>query len=54
MIFAIADTYYIAIGIANETNSFLNILNANSEGEVIDCPTHYISWFKFRSPTIRI
>ena len=54
MINAIADTYHLAIGIADVTNAFQNSPKASYEKEIIDCPPHYLSWSKLQFPTIWI
>ena len=54
MIIAIYATYYLAIGIAYVTNALKNNLKASSEQEIIGCPPHYLTCFKFHFPTIHI
>ena len=54
MIVSIYATYHLTIGIMDVTNALHNKLKASSEREIIDFPHHYLSWFKFRLPNIRI
>ena len=54
LIVAIATTHHITIGIVDVTNDFQNSLKDSYEREIIDCPPHYLSWFKFHFPNIHI
>ena len=46
--------YQLTIGISDATNYFQNSLKASNECYIINCPPHYITWFKFRLPNIFI
>ena len=52
--FSIAYTYHLTISIADFTTTFKNTLKASSKSEIIYFPPNYISWVKFRFPTIFI
>ena len=52
MIISIAATYHLTIFILDVTNAFQNTSKASSERLIIDCPAHYVSWFKFHFPNI--
>ena len=54
LIVAISAAYRLTIVIADVTNNFRSTLTAYYEPKMIDCPTHYISWFKLRFPAIEI
>ena len=54
LIVAIDATYHLTICISDVTNAFQNTLKASSRREIIDCPPHYRTYFKFRFPTIHI
>ena len=54
MIFSIATTYHITIDIADVTNDFQNTLKDSYERGIIECPPHYLSWFKFHFTNIHI
>ena len=54
LVVAIDTTYHITIDIVHVTNAFHNALKDSFEREIIDCPPHYLSCFKFRLPNIHI
>ena len=54
IIIDITATYYLIIGILDVKNAFQDTFKDSSKREIIDCPPHYISWFKFHFPNIHI
>ena len=54
MIVDITTTYHLTIGITDITNTFTNTLKSSYECEIIYFSPHYIYWFKFCFPAIRI
>ena len=54
LIVTVSAAYHRIIGILNVTNAFQNTLKASSYHDIINCPPHYISWFKLCFPAIHI
>ena len=54
LVIDIASTYHPIIGISDVTNSFKNTPKDSTESNIINFSPHYTTWFKSRSPIIRI